>query len=134
MRRWLFCLIALYAPAALAQQAPLLPTDSESFQAGEKIALQQLAKRRAELDVREKKILQYQTNSDTGFTPLLPEERLARFYAFMKPDKAAAILNTLDDSLTIRLFQQMPPIQAAAILEHLPIEKVQKITYALSTP
>ncbi len=118
--------------------------------------LQQLSTRRAELDKRQNELTQKEQELNTlqkklaeqqqtlktqeeklrllaGNTGLKEHAELIRIYTHMKPTQAAQLLTTLDDTLSVYIIKNIPPVQAAAVLGKMPPEKAQQLTLKIAT-
>ena len=58
---------------------------------------------------------------------------LAKMYAKMSPDKAAAVFSDLDTKLVVSIMTQMKAKSAARILNNMDRDKAAKITQSFST-
>ena len=147
------------APAAPAAADPLRPGNAtQKFSPTEVELLQNLAKRRAELDQRSDEIdrrelllkateqrvqekidrlqqMQAQVDAALGKVDEQEEERLkslVRIYETMKPQEAAVIFDKLEQPVLMQVLTRMKDKAVAAILPHLDGDKARAITMALA--
>lgn len=147
----------------VAQQAALQvenepPAREKSFSQSELEILQKLAKRREELDIRERTLEQKvgvlkaaEAQIDAKITKLKELERtisdlvgvyneqerdrlnnLVKIYSTMKPKEAARLFNEMDMSLLVRVFEKMKESKSAPILALMDSAKATALTAELA--
>lgn len=148
------------APASAAQENPPPPDDADTraFSASEVEVLQSLAKRRDELDRRERLIgdrealltaagqevdhkiaelnrLKGEIEALLGKQQKMEEERLTslvKIYEGMKPKEAATIFNTLDLDVLLEVISRMNERKSSPILAAMEPDKARIVTIRLS--
>jgi flagellar motility protein MotE (MotC chaperone) len=146
---------------AAAEPAPVAaeePFDPQTMTKADYELLQQLAKRRAELDQREKDLadraamleaVQQQISTKVGEQQKLKSDiekltgggqdagsmkyrRLVKIYESMKPDEAARILEKMDGEVLLEVVTRMGERRLAPILAQMDPLKAQAITVAMA--
>jgi flagellar motility protein MotE (MotC chaperone) len=146
------------AAAEPAPVAPDEPFDPQTMTKADYELLQQLAKRRAELDQREKDLadraamleaVQQQITTKVGEQQKLKSDiekltgggqdagsmkyrRLVKIYESMKPDEAARILEKMDGQVLLEVVTRMGERRLAPILAQMDPLKAQAITVAMA--
>ena len=150
------------AAGAAAQREPLNPTPSkapsQSYSEAEVKLLQELAKRRTELDQRADELTQRETllkaaeqrvdekieqlkqlqasvDASLGKVDAQEDQRLnslVAIYSAMKPKEAAPILSDLDMPVLLQLLTRMKDRTTSAIMAAMDPKKAQSITMALA--
>lgn len=134
------------------------PAREKSFSQSELEILQKLAKRREELDIRERTLEQKvgvlkaaEAQIDAKITKLKELERtisdlvgvyneqerdrlnnLVKIYSTMKPKEAARLFNDMDMSLLVRVFEKMKESKSAPILALMDSAKATALTAELA--
>ena len=136
---------------SMTPQATIPQTLTEN----EILVLQQLAKRRADLDEREHSLIEKQKELSQLEQQItiqkkelqilqkkleeqalhLPDDEtthLVKIYANMRPQEAARLLQTLEPNLKMQIMRQLPPLKAAAILEKMDTQTAVFLTEELN--
>lgn len=143
---------------AAMQVASELPVQDKSFSQSELEILQKLAKRREELDIRERTLEQKvgvlkaaEAQIDAKIVKLKELERtisdlvgvyneqerdrmnnLVKIYSTMKPKEAARLFNEMEMSLLVRVFEKMKESKSAPILALMDSAKATALTAELA--
>mgnify|MGYP002515614942 CR=1 FL=1 len=146
------------AQHAAMQVANELPAQDKSFSQSELEILQKLAKRREELDIRERTLEQKvgvlkaaEAQIDAKIVKLKELERtisdlvgvyneqerdrmnnLVKIYSTMKPKEAARLFNDMEMSLLVRVFEKMKESKSAPILALMDSAKATALTAELA--
>lgn len=134
---------------------PVQTTGAKTLTENELLVLQQLSLRRAELDKRQTALIQKEQELNAWQKKLTEQQNklndmaeklqarafetdsrenaeLLRIYTHMKPTQAAALLNAVDHPLALYILKNIPPLQAAGILEKMAPETAARFTLEMA--